>query len=80
MYSMHVLPLEWTDAFRDRLISAVGTTPTASYFPPMKETSRVKKPKKGNSLLWEACCVASRFGSFGCGGFASHHPATVLLL
>ena len=73
---------------RDRLIPAVGTTPTIIYSPFMEGTSGVKKTKEGNSLLWGVfpggcpvrppwvCCVGSRFGPFGCGGFvpATHLP------
>ena len=54
----------------------------------MEGTSGVKKTKEGNSLLWGVfpggcpvrppwvCCVGSRFGPFGCGGFvpATHLP------
>ena len=51
----------------------------------MEGTSGVKKTKEGNSLLWGGpprgcpvrppgvCCVGSRFGPLGCGGFV---PAT----
>ena len=70
---------------RDRLIPAGGTTPTIIYSPFMEGTSEVKNTKEGNSLLWGGppcgcpvrppwvCCVGSRFGPFGCGGFV---PAT----
>ena len=73
---------------RDRLIPAVGSTPTIIYSPFMEGTSGVNKTQEGNSLLWGVfpggcpvrppwvCCVGSRFGPFGCGGFvpATHLP------
>ena len=50
---------------RDRLIPAVGTTPTIIYSPFMEGTSGVKKTKEGNSLLWGCLLVGAPFGPRG---------------
>ena len=50
---------------RDRLIPAVGSTPTIIYSPFMEGTSGVKKTKEGNSLLWGCLLVGAPFGPRG---------------
>ena len=50
---------------RDRLIPAVGSTPTIIYSPFMEGTSGVKKTKEGNSLLWGCFLVGAPFGPRG---------------
>ena len=75
---------------RDRLIPAVGSTPTIIFISPswrgLLGSRRPKKaiafsgggPPRGCPVRppW-VCCVGSRFGPFGCGGFglpATHLP------
>ena len=82
------LTIKKVSLLRDRLIPAVGSTPTIIYSPFMEGTSGVNKTQEGNSLLWGVfpggcpvrppwvCRVGSCFGPFGCGGFvpATHLP------